>query len=145
MEIGKEFEVEAKPAIRIDDNVAKGISRTAREKHASLIVMGWNRTTNLRSRLFGSVIDNGFWSSHCPVAVMRLLEEPIDIHRVLVPVKNITPQTRITINFAFLFADTNHASITFLHICDRRAPQEQSDRFKEELSQIVLQPGFAGE
>ena len=98
--VSQEFQVEAKPAIRIDDDVAQGISRLAREQNASLIIMGWSPTTSLQARLFGNVIDSVFWSAHCPVAVMRLLDEPINLHQILVPVKNITPQTLLIIQFA---------------------------------------------
>ncbi|MGB3494123.1 MAG: cation:proton antiporter, partial [Elainellaceae cyanobacterium] len=41
---GEEFGVTMSPAIRIDDDIAEGISRTAREKSADLIVMGWSET-----------------------------------------------------------------------------------------------------
>ncbi|MHC5731911.1 MAG: universal stress protein, partial [Nostoc sp.] len=85
-EISQEFDVEVSPANRIDDDIALAISRTSREQNASLVVMGWSRTTGLRARLFGNVIDSVFWSSHCPVAVTRLLSSPKTIQRILVPV-----------------------------------------------------------
>lgn len=146
-EIAKEFGVEAKPAIRIDDDVTYGISRVARERNASLVVMGWSPTTSLRARLFGSVIDRVFWASHCPVAVMRLLEEPINIHRVLVPIKSITAESMRTVRFAQLFADTNQASVTLLHVCDRVAleardratPSQQVAAFEAELKRAIAQ------
>nr|WP_245562115.1 cation:proton antiporter [Stanieria cyanosphaera] len=47
----EEFAVEAKPVLRIDDDIVHGISRTAKEYRASLIVMGWSGTNRLRSRL----------------------------------------------------------------------------------------------
>ncbi|UWU50618.1 Universal stress protein family protein [Limnospira platensis C1] len=91
-QVAQEFGVKTETRLRIDDDIAEGISRTAREFDASLIVIGWNYNTSLRARLLGNLIDNVFWSSHCPVAVLKLLEAPIDIHRILVPVKNITPR-----------------------------------------------------
>ena len=137
LKVAEEFEVEAKPIIRIDDDVVNGISRTAREQNASLIVMGWSDTNRLRSRLFGNIIDNIFWSSHCPVAVMRLLEEPINIHQILVPIKNITAQSLRTIRFAQLFAETNQANITLLHISDRACTKEEIYDFEQELQATV--------
>ncbi|MEB3886457.1 cation:proton antiporter [Lyngbya sp. CCY1209] len=139
LEVTKEFEVEAETRLRIDDDIAEGISRTAREWGASLIVMGWSSTTTLRARLFGSLIDSVFWASHCPVAVLKLLEEPSNIHRILVPVKNLTPQALRTVRFAQLFADTNGAQVMLLHVCDRRTSQEQVKEFESELSRIVAQ------
>ena len=137
LKVAEEFGVKAKPIIRIDDDVVHGISRTAREQNASLLVMGWSDPNKLRSRLFGNIIDNIFWSSHCPVAVMRLLEEPINIHQILVPIKNITPQSIRTIRFAQLFAETNQANITLLHISDRSSTKEEIHNFEKELSIAV--------
>lgn len=136
-EVAKEFGVKTETRLRIDDDIAEGISRTAREFDASLIVIGWNSNTSLRARLLGNLIDNVFWSSHCPVAVLKLLEAPIDIHRILVPVKNITPQAIRTIRFAQLFADSNQAEVMLLQVCDRRTSKEQVNEFESELSTIL--------
>lgn len=136
-EISQEFHVEALPKIRIDDDVAQGISRTAREENASLIVMGWANTVGLRARLFGNIIDNVFWSVHCPVAVMKLLDDPINIHNILVPVENITPKAITTIQFAQLFADINQASVTLLHVCAPSTSLEQIAAFEGKLNQVV--------
>lgn len=137
LEVSQEFNAPAKPELRIDDDVAEGISRTAREQHASLIIMGWSKTTGLRARLFGNVIDSVFWSSHCPVAVMRLLDKPINLHRILVPVKNLTPQAVRVVQFAELFARTHQAEVTLLHVCDRRTPLEQIAQFESQISNIL--------
>ncbi|MEA5509632.1 cation:proton antiporter [Crocosphaera sp. UHCC 0190] len=143
LSISQEFEVKTKPVIRIDDDVARGISRTAREKDANLIIMGWSENTGLRARLFGNVIDSVFWSSHCPVAVMRLLDHPVNLHRILVPIKNLTPSTLETLRFAQLFVDANQGTITLLHICDRQTSPQQITDFKEELSQIIAESPFS--
>ncbi|TVQ22554.1 MAG: sodium:proton antiporter [Leptolyngbya sp. DLM2.Bin15] len=142
VDIGKSFDVTVEPAIRIDDDVANGISRVAREQDASLIVMGWGESIGLRARLFGNVIDNVFWSSHCPVAVMRLLDEPITMRRILVPVKNVTPQTIRTIQFALLFADVNQAEVTVLHVSDRRTQAESVTDFETSLSNVLSTGSF---
>lgn len=136
-EVAQEFGVKTETRLRIDDDIAEGISRTAREFDASLIVIGWNSNTSLRARLLGNLIDNVFWSSHCPVAVLKLLEAPIDIHRILVPVKNITPQAIRTIRFAQLFADSNQAEVMLLQVCDRRTSREQVNELESELSTIL--------
>ena len=135
--ISKEFEVRADPEIRIDDNVAQRITCTAKEKNASLIVMGWSGASGFRARLFGNLIDSVLWSAHCPVAVMRLLDEPVNIHRILVPVKNLMPQALRTVYFSLLFANVNGAQITLLHICDRGTPKEQYSAFESELSSYL--------
>ena len=142
VEVAKEFKVQAKPKVRIDDDIAEGISRAAREQNANLIVMGWSdSTTSLRARLFGSLVDNVFWASHCPVAMVKLLDEPINIRRILVPVKNITPQAIRTVRFAQLFADTNQAKIALLHVCDRGTSSEQIAKFESEMAGVLAQGG----
>ncbi|MBW4570560.1 MAG: cation:proton antiporter [Tolypothrix carrinoi HA7290-LM1] len=138
-EISQEFDVQVSPAIRIDDDIALGISRTSREQNASLVIMGWSRTTGLRARLFGSVIDSVFWSSHCPVAVTRLLTSPTKIKRILVPVGDLTRQTVGAVRFAQILADTNQAEIVLLHVCDRKTSQTLVDKFASGLSAIAAQ------
>ncbi|GAB4367413.1 MAG: cation:proton antiporter [Elainellaceae cyanobacterium] len=137
LDVSREFKAQAQPVVRIDDDIAHGISRTAREYDANLIVMGWSETTGLRARLFGNVIDSVFWSTHCPVAVMRLLDEPINIHQILVPVKNITLQALRPVKFAQLLADTNQARVTLLHVGDRQTTKAQILAFEAELAELV--------
>ena len=138
-EISQEFEVQVSPAIRIDDDIPLGISRTSREQDASLVIMGWSRTRGLRARLFGSVIDSVFWSSHCPVAVTRLLTSPTQIKRILVPVGDLTRQTIGAVRFAQILADTNQAEIVLLHVSNRKTPQTLVDNFVSQLSAIAAQ------
>ncbi|MBF2015362.1 MAG: cation:proton antiporter [Rivularia sp. T60_A2020_040] len=137
--ISEEFQAQAQPLIRIDDDLARGISRAAREQNADLIVMGWSPNSSLQARLFGNLIDNVFWSAHCPVAVMRLLDKPINIHRILVPVRNITPQILRVIQFAQLFADTNEAAVTLLQVCPRKTTDKEIALFESELSSLLNQ------
>lgn len=139
VQVSQEFSATAKPQIRIDDDVAEGISRTAREQRASLILMGWS-DTGLRARLFGSVVDSVFWASHCPVAVMRLVLDPVEIHRVLVPIKVITPRSIQTVRFAQLFAEVNQAEVTLLHVYDSLSNPEEIERFREQLTEVTVQP-----
>ncbi|BAY23412.1 sodium/hydrogen exchanger [Calothrix sp. NIES-2100] len=136
-EISQEFAVEVSPVIRIDDDAALGISRTSREQNANLVVMGWSRTTGLRARLFGNVIDSVFWSSHCPVAVTRLLSSPATIQRILVPVGDLTKQTIGAVRFAQILADVNQAEVVLLHVSDRKTPPKLVEKFVSQLSEIV--------
>ncbi len=139
IEISQEFEVDAQPIIRIDDDVAQGISRSAKEKNANLIIMGWSENIGLKARLFGTILDTVFWSSHCPVAVMRLLDNPVNLNRILVPIKNLSKVTLETIKFAQLLADSNQGKITLLHICDRQTPQDQITEFKTSLLRLITE------
>ncbi|WP_414569667.1 cation:proton antiporter [Nostoc sp. CCY 9925] len=136
-EITQEFDVEVSPTNRIDDDIALAISRTSREQNANLVVMGWSRTTGLRARLFGNVIDSVFWSSHCPVAVTRLLSSPKTIQKILVPVGDLTRQTIGALRFAQILADVNQAEVVLLHVCDRNARPNLVEKFVSQLSDIA--------
>ncbi|HEY9747477.1 MAG TPA: universal stress protein, partial [Allocoleopsis sp.] len=117
--ISQEMGVEAEPLLRIDDGIAQGISRASREQDASLIVMGWGRRTGFRARLFGNVLDSVLWSSHCPVAITRLLNSPTTMQRILVPIDNLSASAARTVQFAQMLAAANAASVTLLHVGDR--------------------------
>ncbi|MUL38531.1 cation:proton antiporter [Gloeocapsopsis dulcis] len=112
--------VTAESVLRIDDAIAPGITRASREQNANLIVMGWGKRTGFRARLFGNVIDSVLWTSHCPVAVTRLLESPTKVQRILVPVQNFTPEALRPLRFALLLATAIGAQVTLLNVCDRR-------------------------
>ncbi|NJN86754.1 MAG: universal stress protein [Leptolyngbyaceae cyanobacterium SL_7_1] len=118
-ELSEELGVAAQPLLRIDDNISQGISRASREQNASLIVMGWGKTTGLRARLFGNVIDSVLWASHCPVAVTRLLDSPKTIQRILVPIEIMTLDAVRVVRFAEILAAENQAEITLLHVRSR--------------------------
>ncbi len=137
IKVSQKFAVEAVPSIRIDDDVALGISRTSREQNANLVVMGWGDTTGLRARLFGNVIDSVVWSSHCPVVVTQLLVSPITIKKILVPVKDFSRPTISAISFAEILADANQAEVVLMHICDYRTPPEQVILFESQLTEII--------
>ncbi|RMG09681.1 MAG: sodium:proton antiporter [Cyanobacteria bacterium J055] len=137
VKIGKEFKIEAQPIVRIDDGVALGIARASREQNANLIIMGWSPIANLRSRIFGSVIDSVFLSSHCPVAVLRLRQDPMNLKNILVPIENLTRKDLPTVWFARIFADTNSASVTLLHVYNHHASAEQIASYESALSELA--------
>lgn len=129
-----EMGVEAEPLLRIDDAVALGITRASREQKASLIVMGWSKRTSLRDRLFGNVIDSVLGTSHCPVAVTRLLNSPTKIQRILVPVENLTSQAVQQLRFASILAAACGAEVTLLHV----SPRASTSKIAWTRSQLSL-------
>jgi Kef-type K+ transport system membrane component KefB/nucleotide-binding universal stress UspA family protein len=140
--LSRVLSVESEPLLRIDDGFAAGISRAAREQKASLIVMGWGKRTGLRARLFGNVIDNVLWASHCPVAVTRLVESPRKIQRILVPVENLMSPALQPIQFAHMLAQANQATVTVLSLCDRRTSSGKIRELRSQLAQIVSKLGL---
>ena len=137
------LDVEAEPLLRIDDAFAQGISRTAREKKANLIVMGWGKRTGLKARLFGNVIDGVLWASHCPVAVTRLVESPSKIQRILVPVENLTAPILQPLQFATWLGESNQAHVTVLNVCDRRTSSSKISHRRSQLSLLVSKLGLS--
>jgi Kef-type K+ transport system membrane component KefB/nucleotide-binding universal stress UspA family protein len=137
VDLSRELQVEVDPLLRIDDNIAQGISRASREQNANLIVMGWGKMTGFRARLFGNVIESVLWASHCPVAVTRLLDSPQNFRQILVPVENLTPEAVKTVRFAEIIAGVNQAGVTLLHVCDRRYPPDRIKRLEAQLTDIL--------
>ena len=136
LELSQELGVEAESLLRIDDGIAQGISRASREQNANLIVMGWGIRTGFRARLFGNVIDGVLWSSHCPVAITRLLDSPSKIQRILVPVENLSERAMRPMRFAKILAEANQAQVTLLNVCDRRTT---NTKIAWTTSQLALQ------
>jgi Kef-type K+ transport system membrane component KefB len=137
--ISAEFGVSALPKIRIDDEIALGISRASREEGANLVVMGWSDTTGLRARLFGTVIDSVFWASHCPVAVTRLLVSPSTIQKILVPIDGLEPSTWRILQFAQVLATINQGQVTLFHVFPRGVLPLQIEQFKAQVSDFLSQ------
>jgi Kef-type K+ transport system membrane component KefB/nucleotide-binding universal stress UspA family protein len=131
--ISEELDVSAQPLLRIDDNVAQGITRASQEQKASLIIMGWGQRAGLRTRLFGSIIDRVFSTAHCPVAATRLLTSPTKIRRILVPVENDSPQVVRKIYFTQILAHANDAEVTLLQVCDRRLSGGQKSKIESKM------------
>lgn len=134
--------VEAQPLLRIDDAFAQGISRASREQKASLIVMGWGKRTGFKARLFGNVIDNVLWASHCPVAVTRLVESPKKIQRILVPLENLMTPSLQPVKFAQILADANQAQVTVLNVCERRTSSSKIAWRRSQLSLLISRLGL---
>lgn len=134
--------VEAQPLLRIDDAFAPAISRASREQRANLIVMGWGNRTGLKARLFGNVIDSVLWGSHCPVAVMRLVQSPKKIQRILVPVENLLAPSLQPVQFAQIVADANQANVTLLNVCERRTSPAKIAHKQSQLSLLVSKLGL---
>ncbi|HEY9740877.1 MAG TPA: cation:proton antiporter, partial [Coleofasciculaceae cyanobacterium] len=119
-ELSREMGVEASPQLRIEYNIAQGISHASREQNASMIVLGLSGLMGFRARLFGNVTDSVLWASHCMVAVARLLDSPLKIQRILVPVENLTTTGVRQVQFAQILAEANQAQVTLLHVCSPR-------------------------
>ena len=142
-ELSRELGVEASPQLRIDYNVAQGISHVSREQNASLIVLGLSRQMGFRARLFGNITESVLWASHCLVAVTRLLDSPLKIKRILVPVENVTASALRPLRFAQILAVANQAQVTLLHVCDPRTPKGKIAWTQAQLELMASKVGSA--
>ncbi|NCJ06107.1 universal stress protein [Synechococcales cyanobacterium C] len=136
-DLGQQLKIEVRPTLRIDSDIAQGINRSAKETKANLIVMGYGEMTSLRARLFGNLANQVFWSSHCPVAVMRLLQPPTAIQHILVPLRDLTPSALRVARFAQFLAETNQATVTLLHVYAPQTPGEIRLEFKSQLMALL--------
>lgn len=136
---GENLNISTQPKIRIDSDIAAGISRVAREENSNLILMGWNTTDSLKARLLGTIIHNVCWSAHCPVAVVRLLDHPKNLRRILIPIKGISPQDLQMIRFVELWAIANNAEVVLFHICEMWMTKDERSIFKDKLQNALTE------
>ena len=136
-QITKELGVTARPELRIEYDVAQGISHASREVDANLIILGFNNLNSFRSLLFGSVIDSVLWSAHCSVVIARLLDSPLNIRRILVPIESLNPIGLRPVRFANIFVTSKDTEITLLYICPSIISQEHRTIVHKQLETIA--------
>ncbi|PSN75847.1 hypothetical protein C8B47_30435 [filamentous cyanobacterium CCP4] len=115
-QLGQSLNVAVDPLLRIDNHVAEGISRTAREQKANLVIMGWSERHTFTARLFGTLIDNVLWSTHCPLAITYLRMSPRKMTHCLVPIKQFTAAEAHKVQIAIAIAQHSGAQVTLLHV-----------------------------
>jgi Kef-type K+ transport system membrane component KefB/nucleotide-binding universal stress UspA family protein len=136
-DIGQDLGVLTEPKLRIEYDVARGISHVSREVNASLIILGFSTITSFRSRLFGSMADSVIWSAHCSVVMARLLDSPLKIKRILLPIENLNPAGLRPIRFAGALATGENTEITILHVCPLGTSRENQARLDNRLATIA--------
>ncbi|MBD2105876.1 cation:proton antiporter [Nodosilinea sp. FACHB-13] len=135
--ISAALEAEIDPRLRIDYNVAQGISHLSREENANLILLGMGQRSRLNTRLFSNIQDSILWAAHCPVVVARLLDSPTTFKTILLPIENPSPANLRTLRFAQVLAKTYQAKITLLHVHGSRASELQRSRLAKQLELLV--------
>ena len=133
--IGKELNIVAQPELRIEYDIAHGISHASREVEADLIVLGFDSLYSFRSRFFSSVTDSVLWSAHCSVVMASLRDSPLKIKRVLIPVESFYPDGLRPIRFAQNLV-TAETEITLLHVCSSSTSKERKTHLHNKLKTI---------
>lgn len=141
-EVSEELGITARPQLRIEYDVAQGITHVSREVDANLILLGFGNITDFRSRLFGSVINSVLWSAHCSVVVARLLDSPLEIKSILVPVESINTIGLRPVQIAQTLVG-KETEITLLHACPTQTSKKRKEMIHKQL-EAVAERFFSG-
>lgn len=136
--IGTHLSVSTRCLLRLDEDIPGGMSRSALEQSADLILVGAGRPDRLRNWLFGDLVDGVCRTAHCPVVVVNLKREPqTGFCRILVPIKDLSSNAREQFELALrLQSSASEASgtrITLLHIHDPRFNRHDRSWMHDEL------------
>ncbi len=140
-EISRERGIPSSPLLRVDPEVAGGIARAALEQGADLLVVGVGSPARLGRWLFGDLVDGLCRQAHCPVVVTRLLKEPQELRRLLVPIKDLSAsaleQVQLAERIAASLAEAPPPAvrITLLHLHDPGLPAAERHQLREQLRQ----------
>ncbi len=82
---------------RVDDEIDRGIVRTAIERNASLVVCGWKGYSTYQDNFFGSTIDNVALQLPIPVLITRFVQPIANTARVFLA---LTKRQALSVEFA---------------------------------------------
>ena len=140
--IGQQLNVTTHCLLRLDEDIAGGMSRSALEQGADLLLIGTGRPDRLSKWLFGDLVDSVCRSAHCPVVVVHLANQKAEqLARILVPIKDLSASAREQFELALrLMASCPEAStphISLLHIHDPRFGGEDRLWMEQELTRWI--------
>ena len=135
--IGRDLEVRTRCLLRLDEDIAGGMSRSALEQGADLLMIGAGRPDKVRRWFFGDLVDGVCRTAHCPVVVLNLAGRQVDsLQRILVPIKDLSASAREQFELAqrLLACESgDQCLITLLHIVDPRLNRFERVRIEHEL------------
>ena len=124
--------------LRVDDDIAAGMSRSALEEGADLLLIGAGRPDPLRKWLLGDLVDGVCRTAHCPVVVANLGRRELkDVNRILVPIKDLSASAREQFELALRLLSTapdpTSTTISLLHIHDPRFNRHERSWMEHQL------------
>ena len=136
--IGADLQVPTRTLLRLDEDVAGGMSRTALEQAADLLLIGAGRQDQLRAWLMGDIVDGVCRTAHCPVVVVNLgRHADAAMHRILVPIKDLSASAREQVELALRVINSapenQRTRITLLHVHDPRFSGSDRQWMEEQL------------
>ena len=135
--IGSQLQVRTRCLLRLDEDIAGGMSRSALEQGADLLMIGAGRPDKLRRWFFGDLVDGVCRTAHCPVVVVNLAKREVEtLQRILVPIKDLSASAREQFELAqrmLASQSREQGLITLLHIVDPRLNRYGRLRIEQEL------------
>jgi nucleotide-binding universal stress UspA family protein len=136
--IGTDLAVPTRTLLRLDEDIPGGMSRSALEQGADLLLIGAGRTDQLRAWLMGDIVDGVCRTAHCPVVVVNLGREPEQpLGRILVPIKDLSASAREQFELALRVIHSapnlRRIRITLLHVHDPRSDRQDRNWMEEQL------------
>ena len=124
--------------LRVDDDIAAGMSRSALEEGADLLLIGAGRPDPLRKWLLGDLVDGVCRTAHCPVVVAKLGRRELnDLNQILVPIKDLSASAREQFELALRLlstaTDPTSTIISLLHIHDPRFNRHERSWMEQQL------------
>ena len=124
--------------LRVDDDIAAGMSRSALEEGADLLLIGAGRPDPLRKWLLGDLVDGVCRTAHCPVVVANLGRRDLkELNQILVPIKDLSASAREQFELALRLLSTapdpTSTTISLLHIHDPRFNRHERSWMEEQL------------
>ncbi len=107
--------------IRYCRNVARGIVSAVREKHTSMLIMGWHGRRRSRSFTLGSTVDPVIERVPCNVVLLKNCGGDLRPLNVLVPVAG-GPNSAFALEVAGILADAKKGRITVLTVASKERP-----------------------
>ena len=136
--IGSSLQVPTRTLLRLDEDIAGGMSRTALEQSADLLLIGSGRADQLRAWFLGDIVDGVCRTAHCPVVVVNLGHQRVTaLSRILVPIKDLSASAREQFELALRVINTaaleERTRITLLHVHDPRFSGQDRRWMEEQL------------
>ncbi|WP_028951810.1 cation:proton antiporter [Synechococcus sp. CC9616] len=137
-QIGHALQVPTRTLLRLDEDIAGGMSRTALEQAADLLLIGAGRPDQLRAWLLGDVVDGVCRTAHCPVVVVDLgRQRDTGLNRILVPIKDLSASAREQFELALRVLNSapqdQRTRITLLHVHDPRFSGQDRQWMEDQL------------
>ncbi len=136
--IGAQLAVPTRSLLRLDEDIAGGMSRTALEQAADLLLIGAARTDQLRAWLMGDIVDGVCRTAHCPVVVVNFgRDSDSGLGRILVPIKDLSASAREQFELALRVINSapeeQRLRITLLHVHDPRFSGQDRQWMEQQL------------